>query len=367
LTQEIFPHIPLTIEDAVYKYKIAQNFSIEWRQKTYSPSFFKSHVLGQFYKATRRPITREMVLACMEPYRRLVMFSPNQIKELKNTFPEKIQVCMGIDWGSGAVGASQTVVSILLKWRGVIDGQYSQDRDRYYLTWIERRGQENSIEQAQHMRDLFEDYSCDFGVADLGYGEIQVDAMINGGANPKTGERFDGLGHHRFIGSWTRKKITETEKDVPFKYDEEGNEEITHLLVDKSHIIQNFVDFVDWKVTHPLYPSAETLARSKLIIPFGEEGRVDFLIKDLTSITRRDLEADLTSEKEDSRQQAQKLFNHPPDSTISLIYALVADQYYSQKRSGEFLGTWSLRRKKIHRTYSRNNGVNPLFRGTRSL
>lgn len=356
LPQTIFPHIPLTERDAIDLYKLPPEFSIEYKRKFHPRTIFVAHVLGGFYKAARRPIAREMVLACMEPYRRLFLFTPEQVRDLKQSFPEKIQVLMGIDWGSGRSGASQTVVSILLKWRGIINGRYSADRDRYYLAWIEKREPENTIIQAQYMKELFEEYGCDFGVADLGYGETQVDAIINGGTNPETGEHFVGLGYDKFVGAWTRTKITQTERDVPFKYDEEGNEEKTHILLDKSHIIQNFVDFISWKVPNPNHTD-DKLSRPKLIIPYAQEWAVDFLIKDFTSITRRDLDSDLTSNAEDSRQQAQKQFNHPPDSVMSIIYALVADQQFSYRASSEFKGSW-------YHTEKRQSG-SELFRGTR--
>lgn len=357
LPQTIFPHIPLTERDAIDLYGLPPEFSIEWRRKNYPRTVFIAHVLGGFYKAARRPITRQMVLACMEPYRYLPMFSPNDIIDLKVTFPERVQVFMGIDWGSGAAGASQTVVSILMKWRGIADGRYSADRDRYVLAHLERMDPGNSIEQAKYMRDLFVRYRCDFGVADLGYGEIQVDAIINGGAHPRTGQTFQGLGTDKFIGAWTRTNITEVEKDKATKYDDQGNEQITHLLVDKTHIIQNFADFIDWDVPNPNYLENVELGRRKLAIPYAEEWKVDSLIREFTSITRKDVETELISQIDDSRQRAQKQFHHPPDSVMSIIYALTAAQYYSQRGYGDFKGVWSSRRG--------GSSAASSFRGTR--
>ena len=358
LTQEIFPIIPLTIEDAVDKYKIAQNFSIEWKQKTYWPSIFQSHVLGQFYKATRRPITREMVLSCMEPYRNYSLLSAKEVQTLKGTFGNKIVVLMGIDWGSGKVGNSSTVVSIIIKWRGKTD-----ESSRYQLAFIEKRGEEDSLDQTEYMVKLFEEYGCDFGVADLGYGEIQVDCIINGGRNQATGHRYEGLGYHRFRGCRTIPSLVSVFQDREGKIDEEV-EEIDRIQVNKTHIIQNFVDFIGTSVFHPLYPNNEKTSRKKFMIPNSEPWRVDWLIKDFTSITRKDRERDQLALVEDTRQHPKKEFNHPQDSVMSIIYCLVADQTFSP--GGDFRGIWSDYRKKTSRTYSKNYDVRSLFRGTRS-
>lgn len=357
LTQEIFPHIPLTIEDAIDKYKIAPNFSIEWKRKNYWPSIFQSHVLGQFYKATRRPITREMVLSCMEPYWNYSLLAAKEVQALKKTFGDKIVVLMGIDWGSGKVGNSSTVVSIIIKWIG-----NTKESSRYQLAFIEKRGEEDSLFQAEYMVNLFEEYGCDFGVADLGYGEIQTNAIINGGANPQTGVRYQGVGSHRFKGCRTIASLVSVFQDREGKIDDEL-EEIDRIQVDKTHIIQNFVDFIGTSVFHPLYPNNEKTSRKKFMIPNSEPWRVDWLIKDFTSITRKDLERDQLALVEDSRQHPKKEFNHPLDSVMSIIYCLVADKNFSP--GGDFRGTWS--------DYRRTNTVqrkpvfgSSLFRGTRT-
>lgn len=359
LPQTIIPHIPLSIEDAIYNYKIAQNFSIEWKRKIYSSSIFQSHVLGQFYKATRRPITREMVLACMEPYFEYSLLSANEVLELKETFGNKIVVLMGIDWGSGKVGNSSTVISIIIKWKGK-----SEESSRFQLAFIDKRGQEDSLLQTEYVVNLFEEYGCDFGVADLGYGEIQTNAIINGGANPQTGKKYEGLGVYRFKGCRTISSLVSVLQDKEGKIDEEL-EEIDRIQVDKTHIIQNFIDFISGSISHPLYPNNEKTSRKKFLIPYSEPWRVDWLIKDFTSITRRDLEKNQLALVEDTRQHPKKEFNNPLDSVMSIIYCLIADQFFNPV--GSFRGTWGISRKKIRRTYSRNNGVNSLFRGTRSL
>ncbi len=50
---------------------------------------------------------------------------------------------------------------------------------------------------------------------------------------------------------------------------------------------------------------------------------------DMTAVTRKDLEEVQEVRVEDPRQRAVKLFNHPADSVMSIIYCLVAAQNYN--------------------------------------
>ena len=64
------------------------------------------------------------------------------------------------------------------------------------------------------------------------------------------------------------------------------------------------------------------------MIPYhpDHEEDVDFLIHDLTALTRKDLDKMEKGEGVDPRQKARKEFNHPKDSLMSLIYALQAQK-----------------------------------------
>ena len=92
--------------------------------------------------------------------------------------------------------------------------------------------------------ELFRRYYCDFGVADLGYGSKKVAAMVDGVIHPVTGERIEGLTLGHFIGAWSRGKPTKTVEDKPVDIDDEGNEEVSHILLDKTTFVEGFVDKV---------------------------------------------------------------------------------------------------------------------------
>jgi len=314
MSQEIFARIPLTIEDAVNLYHTQPDQSIEYQQKHYPNSIFVSHTLGEFYKADRRPITPDMVQACYANW--LTLLKADEVRLLKETFGNQIRIVMGIDFGSGKT--SSTVVSIMIHWK---------KSNRFQLVWIESRPQEHQLDQARYLAELGTKYRVDFGVGDLAYGQIQVKVIQDGGRDSKD-EKFSGLGRRKFVGCRTIGDETKPKMEYTQETDEHGTQ-VGRIQIDKTTSIQKFIDFVGTFVSHPVQKD-EKYKRTKLIIPSKIDYETDWLLDEFCSITRKDLEKTLDSEKEDPRQQARKEFNHPPDAVMSLIYCLVADENYDE-------------------------------------
>lgn len=59
------------------------------------------------------------------------------------------------------------------------------------------------------------------------------------------------------------------------------------------------------------------------MVPYATDYDVEWLVKDFTSITRKDL-AQTQGPAIDPRQRAKKEFNHPKDSVMAIIYAKTA-------------------------------------------
>jgi len=310
LPQIHFPTIPLTIKDAIEKYEVDPSYSIQWKENNYPNSLYQTHVLGSFYKAQRRPVTREMVLACMNPYRNYDLLTPDEISELKQTFSEKIRIGMGVDFGSG-ISSSNTVISILIEWS--ISKSLPK---RYHLAFVEKRPAENQMMQARYICDLFKQFSCDIGVGDLGYGANQVKLIQDGGYD-ENGARYDGVTSSNFIGCRTTSNETKPLKIHESKIDEHG-EETDAITIDKTTKIQEFIDMLEFRVSNS---EKSNNTETQFIIPYKSEHKVNWLIDDFTSITRKDLAEIEGIHVVDSRQRARKEFNHPRDSTMSIIYA----------------------------------------------
>src|SRR3972149_289327 len=231
IPQYIFPTTPLTIEDAIEKYEVDPSYSIEWKQKNYPQSILKTHVYGSFYKETRRPVTREMVLACMTPYRMYDLLTPDEIGELKDLYKDRIKISLGVDFGSG-ISASSTVISILIEWK-MSKGHPS----RYQLAFINKRPSENQLDQAEYINRIFKESKCDIGIGDLGYGANQVKLIQDGGFSRRTGIKFSGVGSNKFIGCRTIGDETKPLQTFNDKIDEHG-EETGRISIDKTSKIQ---------------------------------------------------------------------------------------------------------------------------------
>jgi hypothetical protein len=185
---------------------------------------------------------------------------------------------------------------------------------------------EHEYDQAAYFVKLYQEYCCDFCVADLGYGKDKVTMMQNGGFT-SFGEKLLGLGRGRVKGCWTSGNITEETMrhksqdviDAPTV-----GEKKEYYSVDKTQIIQNFVDFVGMTV-----PDENGKSVSQLIIPMKKDYECDFLLDDFTDITRKDLDRDNEEVvKEDPRQKAKKEWNHPRDSVMSIIYCMIGKTKY---------------------------------------
>jgi hypothetical protein len=304
LPQTIFARNALTINDSINKYHTSPVYSIEYQKKNNSKSFVASHVLGKFYKSERRPITPQMVLSCMNPYRYLGLIKPSEIAMWKDVMGEFITVSMGVDFGSG--NQSNTVISILIHWK---------KSDRIQLAYIDKRPSENQTDQAEHINELFRVSRCDIGVGDLGYGEMKVKTIQDGGANRISGKKFPGVGSENFYGCHSISNESKPMQIHHNKVDEHG-EETSRISIDKTSQIQKFIDLIETSRPHPNGDHS----RSKLLIPFSadREYETDWLISEFCSVTRKDIKKDI-----DPRLDAKKEFNHPKDSMMSIIYGLV--------------------------------------------
>jgi len=339
--QTIIPHIPLSTADATNPkmYNIDKKYAIEAKRQKMSPHLFTSHVMGGFYHAERRPITREMIDNLFYGNEGLKMMDTWEIADIKDQFGGEVIITMGVDFGSG--NPSQTVISIMIEW--ILQPETtSQDKiSRYQLVHLEPRPAENQLDQAKYIAELFNECQCDVGVGDLGYGAIQVQQIQDGGSDRLTGHHFDGVGSSNFFGC--RSIGDETKNVLQFnkKIDEHG-EIREHLKIDKTTAIQEFIDLMGIMVDDPDDRYNMDKRKHKLMFPAEpySKQKIDFIYADLTNLTRKDLTDKIDEDKPDGRQRARKQFNHPKDSLMAMIYstkALEVKQGYNWVGTG---GGW---------------------------
>lgn len=312
IPQTIVPTIPLTIDDAITKYKIHHVFSLEYQQKNLSSFDYATHSLGQFYSSQKRPVTEKMVRDCMERYGYLGLCTPLEIAVWKYTMQNQIMVSMGVDFGSG--NSSSTVITILIHWL---------KSKRLHLAYVEKRPPENQLDQAEYITNLFKYARCDVGVGDLGYGANQIKLIQDGGNSAETGEEYEGVGNTIFVGCRTVRNESKPLHLHDSKTDEHG-EEVSRYTIDKTVAIQQFVNILEENSFHPGYDDGKFHVK-RLIIPHHAERthETEWLVKEFTSISRKNVDGDNVGDS--SRME----YGHPPDSVMSLIYAVVGlnDQF----------------------------------------
>ena len=320
LPQHIFPTIPLTIESCINDYDDDPQYCVEYRRKHMTRSLYTSHVLGKFYKAERRPINRAMIENCQKHYNYLQKLSPEQIGDLKETYGNNILVCMGVDFGSGS--PSQTVIAVFIIWKIKDSDKVQASLNRVQLALLEPRPGENQLDQAEYINWMFKTAKCDIGIGDLGYGANQVMLIQDGGANRKSGVMYSGVGSNKFYGARTIGDPTKPILEFQKKLDEHG-EQRESLKVDKTTIIQEFVDFLEDYVPHPNNPFEEEYQRPRFMIPNHPDSReqLDYIYHDWTSLVRTDLPDTLEDDEVDKKQKKVKTFSHPADSLVACVLA----------------------------------------------
>ena len=316
MPQTIFAEIPLTEYDALHNYQFkSPTYSVEWQEKNHPKSYFLAHVMGEFYKAARRPITAEMVRSCMDSRYRLRTIA--EIAEIKDKYKNAVKISMGVDWGSGKANG-RTFITILILWRktGIIE-----------VAYIEGRDPEHQLGQAGYVREMFVESKTDIAVADLGYGANQVKIIQDGGSHMD--HTWEGVGSQNFIGC--RSVGTEEDRDPKFfeeRPDEHGDE-VSQLQLDKFTAMQDMINIFETHVpfVEDGYPELKPVTVGgrdmihKFLIPSEDDIRTDFLIKDFTSVVRKDLAKIAEIDVPDVRKFPKREFNHPPDSVMSIIYA----------------------------------------------
>jgi len=312
IKQEMMYHIPLTIVDAKELYGIGGHFSLEYKKKEWLKSIYTTDVLAEFHKAPRRPLTREDILLCMEPYSNMRLLQPEEVQELKKHYGNNIIVSMGIDWGSGPT-ASKCVCAIMIYWKKT---------GLFQLVHIEWREREDQRDQAPHFVELFNMYGCDIGIADIGYGQHQIKDMQDGNYHRQTGDAYAGLGINDFIACRT---ISDPAKPYQF-YDavtDQHGDTVSEIRVDKTRVVDDFADLINSNVMHPNYMNIKPSLRPKLIIPYKIQDDVDWLIDDWVQLMRKDLPKLGEVIEADNRTTPRKEYSHPPDSMMACIYSVL--------------------------------------------
>jgi hypothetical protein len=300
IPQTLLANNPLTIDDAIDKYKTSSEFSIEWQKNNSSEKNYQNHTMGEFDKSVNYPITRKMVLDCMTPYKHLTLMTPAEIAETKIEFGDSVKIAMGVDFGSGK--NSHTVITIIIQWK---------TSGHLQLVYYEKCPPENQIYQAEKINKLFRDSSCDIGVGDLGYAQNQILIIQVGGKSYYDDSVFQGLGDDVFFACRTGNDATQPLRVDPSTNDDHGDKS-SLVTIAKSSSIMNFIGKLEKRVTDPKTSERKPLFMFPYANSYGYD--IEKFVSELCSL----------SKKPNSDNRTAVEFNHPPDTLMSLIYAITA-------------------------------------------
>lgn len=316
ITRPMMLRLPLTISDAIYKYKRPKEMSVQYSHLTMSKRELATQVYGQFIHSPRIPITQAMVQACYDNTKSFL--TGKQVLELKEKYKDEIYIFLGIDWGSGKSNRSSTVGTVTIYWRNI---------KQFQIARVVIDPETNSKgDQAFFFIKLFKEYHVDFCVADLGHGEIQVEYMQDGGYS-SVGEHYNGLGRTKIRGCRTTGGIEKPDEEFKQENDEHGKK-IDHIVIYKTTIIEKYIDLYE-STTMNINDKSITKLYHRLLIPTKDDSSIiNEILKQSCSINRVDIDPSQDQLGDDSRQSSEKKYGHPADVPMSIMYNLVAEDHY---------------------------------------
>lgn len=199
LPQTLMPHIPLTKEDAVEKYRISPEYSIESKKDDglYTDSDFIRHVMAGFVEGELRPISENMMIP---------LFTDDTLNRCNDVY-------IGIDWG----GMGKTIVWV---WQKV--------DDTFQVLHIEKIETGEIDKQYEICVNLIDEYEAKKIVVDAGGGISQVQRLQ---------KRY---GNRVIRNSY----LSRPEKPLPTKSEEKTLRSEGRYTIDRTFAIDRIIDLV---------------------------------------------------------------------------------------------------------------------------
>lgn len=295
LSQLQNPRIPLTIKDAIEKYKISEEWSIEWQEKkdpNYVDADFRRNVLAQFVRGELKPITTKDMLGLFKNEESLTLGVDVDYS--------RGPVILGADWGGGG----KTIVWI---WQCI-----NTEAPIFQLLWAEKVETNDAKEQLEICYNLIEAYKPDF---------ISIDA---GGAPDRT------QGIQKRYGNRTVRVKYYPRSDRPIPTDAEFRTQESELryVIDRTFAINRIINLIKYPYTNGDFTS------SRIILPGKDKEKLKWIVKQFVAIEG--------AKKELSGGQAFIKYTHkdsePDDALQACVYAFIGWDIYRGKGRGHYGG-----------------------------
>jgi len=244
LPQEMFPNIPLTIHDAVHKYKVSEERSVEWKRLNYPANFYQRHVLANFVKGAVKPFTKEALFKLID-------------RNLSFTRPEDVDRKLGkvyasTDWGGGGRAFTVPLIVQCLHPKAPV----------FKVLYIDRMDEANVEKQADRFINICDAYEVD---------KITIDA----GGGPRQAQKVETT----FADRCT--KITYiTRPDVPLPREGELPKlrEENRYIIDRTYSIDRLKGLVDDPYLQGKY------AFPRIILPGADLEKISWVIEHFEAV-----------------------------------------------------------------------------------
>lgn len=285
LSQLDNPRIPLTKKDAIEKYKVSDEWSIEYKLKDtmYTNVEYRKNVLAEFVAGDIKPITtRDMNLLFDDK------LFPLRVDDELFSFHDG-PVFVGIDWGGGG----KTIIWV---WQLI-----NEDGPIFRLLFAKKIETPDVEKQKDFCISIIDEYQADQIVVDAGGGIRQVQAL-----------------QARYGRSCIRTEYSKRpERPLPTREEFQKLKREMRYRVDRTYAIDRIIELI--KHTHE--------GRRRIILPGGFDGKVnhreesEWIVKQFVA-----LEAEKIPLK--STGQLYTSYGHkdsePDDALHACIYANIA-------------------------------------------
>lgn len=303
LSQLQNPRIPLTIKDAIEKYKISPELSIEWK-RYHDPIFdlntYRRNVLAEFVRGELKPITEKDMLK---------LFDKNMsLTKAGDVDYEAGPVIIGIDWGGGG----KTIVWI---WQCT-----NKKAPIFKLLWVEKIESADTDEQWEIVKNLCDAYEPDFISLDAGGASDRVQ---------KTQKRY---------GNNTRRITYHPRPELPLPTIKEEIKQSLDLryVIDRTFSIDRVIDLIK----HPYIDG--DFKSNRIILPGKDKEKLKWIVKQFVA-----LEAEKAKLKSSGQTYIRYIHkdSEPDDALQACNYALIGWNIYNKSHTGHVGGALDMTKK----------------------
>jgi hypothetical protein len=244
LSQTYNPRIPLTIQDAIEKYHVSPEWSIEYKLKdpNYTQIEFRRNVLAEFVEGELKPITTQDMLKLFD--------KTVSLTKAEDVDHKSGDVIIGMDLG----GAMKTIIWI---WQCIDD-----NAPIFKLLWVEKIETGDTREQERICIDIIDAYDPDFISTDSGGNDNLVQVI-----QKRYGTR-----------SVRVKYKPRPEQPTPTTVEFEKQESELRYIIDKTFSINRIIDLIK----HPYIEKG--FKSNRIILPGADYEKIKWVVKQFVAL-----------------------------------------------------------------------------------